>query len=342
MAPEPGDDLARAAQPDRPAAITDAATLSRRWALVLPHADRLRRIAGRRLSGADEVDDVVQEALLRAVTFPGLDEAYVGQFLTSVTVRLCADVQRDRSRQLRVGVRDAIRTVAPGDPHDTLLDRAEARWLYDRMAELPQRESAVMLARARGLSVREAATHLGVGVKSAEAALTKARHRMRRMAHSASVTGLGIARWFKELATPVAVATGLTVAAIGGGAALFEGRHGARPHLVAALPAIGHLVTPPVTAPAGGTGDLAVRATPATRTTARARTRAAVVARPGYKTDGETPPVGDPHTVGTKDGVKVEDRHPEQTFEEGLMDCVSHGIVNITPGHVGVCDNGDE
>lgn len=345
MAIEPADDLAPAADPDRPAAITDAPTLSRRWALVLPHSDRLRRIARRRLASADEADDVVQEALLRAVTFPGLDEAYVAQFLTSVTVRLCADVQRDRVRQLRVGVRDAIRTVAPGDPHDALLDRAEARWLYDRVTELPQRESAIVLARASGLSVREAATHLGLGVKSAEAALTKARHRMRRMAHSASLTGLALFRRFKDVATPAAVATGLTVAAVGGGAALIGGRHAVHPHVTSALPASSGLAAAQDDRAVPGAANAAPRAPRTAPTNARPVARAThAVPRP--KPHGDpivtTPPVGDPDTVGTKEGVTVEERHPEQSFQESLADCVSHGIVNIAPPHVGVCDQGDE
>jgi len=341
VAIEPGDDLAPAADPDRPAAITDAPTLARRWALVLPHSDRLRRIARRRLGSADEADDVVQEALLRAVTFPGLDEAYVGQFLTTVTVRLCADVQRDRTRQLRVGVRDAIRTVAPHDPHDTLLDHAEARWLYDRMAELPQRESAVVLARARGLSVREAATHLGLGVKSAEAALTKARHRMRRMAHSASLTGLALLRRFKDVATPAAVATGLTVAAVGGGAALLGG-HRAHPHVTSALPAPSGLVVEaaPLAGDATGPARAPRTARPSDRPVAHG-TPAVTRPKPQGDPTITAPPVGDPHRVGTAP-IKVEERHPEESFQESLADCVSHGIVNIAPPHVGVCDHGDE
>ena len=190
--------------------------LTRRWELVLPHAERLRRIAIRRLASPDEADDVVQEAMLRAVTFEQLDADYAGQFLTAVTVRLCADVHRDRDRQLRVGVRDAVRAVPHCDPHDELLDTAEARWLYDECLKLPRRERAVVFARARGMSVRDAAVTLGVGVKSAEAALTKARHRMRRVVQAAGAVIFAFLGRMRRVGTPALVTTSMSVLFVGG------------------------------------------------------------------------------------------------------------------------------
>jgi RNA polymerase sigma factor (sigma-70 family) len=215
-APEPLPAPACAAVPSVPAvADLTPEELAARWAVVLPHAERLRRIAARRLASADEADDVVQEAMLRAVTFPQLNADYAGQFLTSVTVRLCADVHRDRDRQLRVGVRDAVRAVPYTDPHEALLDDAEARWLYGECLKLPGRERAVVLARASGLSVREAAGTLGVGVKSAEAALTKARHRMRRLVHAAGALVVILVGKARRVSAPMLVTTSMSVLVVG-------------------------------------------------------------------------------------------------------------------------------
>jgi RNA polymerase sigma-70 factor (ECF subfamily) len=295
--------------------------LDRRWKIVLPHAERLRRIAARRLASPDEADDVVQEAMLRAVTFEQLDEGYAGQFLTSVTVRLCADMHRERDRQLRVGVRDAARVVAHTDPHEDVLDTAEARWLYRECLKLPGRERAVVLARARGLSVREAAGTLGVGVKSAEAALTKARHRMRRLVQAAGavlVTFLAKARRFS---TPAMVSTSMSVLFVGG---------------------VMHAIAPHDGAP------IRVQEAPLQRVTEVAvdqsaettRTNAAVarVAAPAGPDDSDEPdqqrssgsqdvivrqgPVGDPDVVGTHGPIIIDKSHEEESLAQTAERCL--------------------
>jgi RNA polymerase sigma-70 factor (ECF subfamily) len=325
-----------------------------RWDLVLPHADRLRRIAARRLSCSDEVDDVVQEALLRAATFERLDEAYVGQFLTSVTVRLCTDVQRDRTRQLRVGVRDAVRSVEPCDPHETLLDNAEARWLYDECLKLPVRERAVVLARARGLSVREAAATLGVGVKSAEAAFTSARHRMRRAVQSAGVAAFASFRRTKRVTAPAALTTSMTVLVAGTVfTAIVPERDGtsesAEPRVVAL-----HATDRPV---------VRHRAARATRSAIAGVTGAGVGAAALVLTEGPAPrpaapivqnPANLPRTrppqtwvrtdghgaapVKTKTGGEVDDE--EETFQESLERCLREGPA-LGPNNFGCRPKGE-
>lgn len=312
--------------------------LNARWALVLPHRERLRRIAARRLACRDEVDDVVQEAMLRAVTFERLDPAYAGQFLSTVTVRLCADVQRDRARQLRVGVRDALRTVEPGDPHDTLLDQAEAQWLYGECLKLPPRESAVMLARASGMSVKETASCLGVGTKSAEAALTKARHRMRRVAQSAGLGGLlGVFRRLRYAGPSAAVAATVTAVTVGGviGGTILNGP--SRPS-----PAPADRVVVAAAAPRVTTPRTAVPPPKQVVDGAAATVRQAAPAdpkpppKPPSGTTIETRPIGDPNVVGTREGVKLETEREDETFEETLTRCVSE-ILTVDPEHP-VCD----
>jgi RNA polymerase sigma-70 factor (ECF subfamily) len=306
---------------------------------VLPHQERLRRIACRRLACRDEVDDVVQEAMLRAVTFERLDPAYVGHFLSTVTVRLCADVQRDRVRQLRVGVRDALRSVEPDDPNDTVLDAAEARWLYDECLKLPPRESAVVLARASGMSVKETAVSLGVGTKSAEAALTKARHRMRRAAQSAGVAVLGVLKRVRYAAPPAAVAASVTVVTVGGvvGVLLDQpGRAAQRPPAPAvAAPATVRLDAGPAYPDPREAVATAVR-------TVEKVVRPPDVTPPvkppagGETYEIETAPIGDPDVVGTREGVKTHKERDDESFEETLVQCVGE-VLTVDPEHL-LCD----
>jgi hypothetical protein len=230
--------------------------------------------------------------------------------------------------------------VPAGDPHDALLDRAEARWLYGECLKLPARESAVMLARAQGMSVRETATTLGVGMKSAEAAFTKARHRMRRAAQSAGVTVLGVLRRVRYAGAPAAVAASVTVVTVGGvvGVLTFPEKH--VPVATASRPAAGTrtplaTAAPPVTAPASATR--AVPPPPDVRRTAAALVRDAPPP-PAHETAPrvETAPIGDPQYVGTRDGIRAEETREEESFEETVQRCVGE-ILTPDPQHP-LCD----
>jgi DNA-directed RNA polymerase specialized sigma24 family protein len=54
--------------------------------------------------------------------------------------------------------------------------------LLAQLDRLPSRERQVMLARANGLTVAEAASHFRISVKAAEGAFTRGRARLRRLA----------------------------------------------------------------------------------------------------------------------------------------------------------------
>jgi RNA polymerase sigma-70 factor (ECF subfamily) len=313
---------------DGAAPPVDAAERRRRWELVLPHEQRLRRIALRRLASRDEVDDVVQEAMLRAVTFERLDPDYAGQFLTSVTVRLCADVQRDRVRQLRVGVRDALSTVEPHDPHEAVLDVAEARWLYAECLKLPPRESAVVLARANGLSVRVVAGSLGLGMKTAEAALTQARCRIRRSVRAAGSLVALLRRGRRFAAASALLAASGSVLYIGGVVDPLERRAPApRPYAAAPLTVtftpgeVVRRVPRPATVAAdpARTGDAG---------TTGARTPAVRVRAPRYVPEKRTvvlrtDPVG-PEGPAQVPGTTTERRYEDEPWEQSIQRCLSN------------------
>jgi RNA polymerase sigma factor (sigma-70 family) len=152
------------------------------WELVWPHRERLLRIARRRLPTLEDAEDCVQEALIRAACAVSLDTARVGQFLTAVLVRLCVDHARAAAAAQRALTR--ILHV-PGDvsPEEVTCDHAQAVWIMENLIErLPTRERDVLRVRAHGLSTRQAARLLNISDKAAEAALTRARGRIRALA----------------------------------------------------------------------------------------------------------------------------------------------------------------
>jgi RNA polymerase sigma-70 factor (ECF subfamily) len=164
--------------PQPASAVPDAEALRRRWLLAAGHRDRLVRLAASRLGSRADAEDCVQEALIRAVTHPGLDESRMGAILTAIALRLCVDLQRAAARQRRLAARTAAREVPAGAADDLaggVCERAAGRWLLGRVAALGPRERQVMLARAAGLTTREAAGALGISRKSAESAFTRAR-----------------------------------------------------------------------------------------------------------------------------------------------------------------------
>src|SRR5688572_2688906 len=76
-----------------------------RWALLVPHRDRLIRIARGKLADRHEAEDCVHDSLIRALGFADLESERVGAFLTTVVVRLCADRHRARARARRTAPR---------------------------------------------------------------------------------------------------------------------------------------------------------------------------------------------------------------------------------------------
>lgn len=167
----------------------------RRWELVLAHRDRLVRLARRRLPDRCAVDaeDIAHEAMLRAVNFAALDPERVGQFLTTVTLRQCADVYRHKARQASVGHRSGQRSAA--DIADDVCDSMEAQWLLRQLTTLPEREAAVMLAAVDGETRAATAARLGATLKALESAAARARKSLRAAATlGAALAGVLIRR----------------------------------------------------------------------------------------------------------------------------------------------------
>jgi RNA polymerase sigma factor (sigma-70 family) len=163
----------------------------RRWELLLPHRERLLSLTRRRLPSLQDAEDCVQETLLRAACFADLDEPRVGAFLSATALRLCVDHYRRADAVRRLGRRIAAVEKSPG-PEDMVCDQDLGSWLLAYATQLHGREQQVMLARAQGLSVAEAAVRLGITVKAAESAFTRARKRLLAL-YDCAMTDTGVA-----------------------------------------------------------------------------------------------------------------------------------------------------
>ncbi len=196
--------------------------VARRWAAVYAERRRLLRLARRRTLNDAEAEDCVSEAMLRCVEFDDLDEARLSAFLTTVTVRLCADQHRERGRMLRAGGRTVGRPEEPSH-EDGVCDRAEAEWLAERVVGLPAHQQRIVEARAAGMSCANAAAYLGVTVDAVKSAVARARttlHAARDSAYGVLVAATSRYRAVAECATGTALAGAVAV----GGLIIIDGQ----------------------------------------------------------------------------------------------------------------------
>lgn len=133
----------------------------------------------------DEVDDCVQEVLIRAATFTNLDESRLGKLLTSIALHLCVDNYRSRVRQHRLVSRGVVEHST--GPEEAVCEQAMGSWLMRQVSALSEREQQVIMARAQGLSTAQTAVSLGISHKSAESAYTRARAHLRAI-HDRAMT----------------------------------------------------------------------------------------------------------------------------------------------------------
>lgn len=295
----------------------------RRWAAVGAHRDRLLRLSRARCANLQDAEDCVQEAMLRAVEFDALDEERLGQFLTTVTVRLCTDLHRGRSRGDRLSRRLAGYTAAvePG-PEDAVCDRAESAWLSRHVDTLPVRQREIVHARAAGQSCGAVAEQLRMSYAAIESALSRARRTLRVALESTLGLAAVPSRWRPRLTE--AGALGLGAVAIT--AATF-GAH-------APTPAERATTRPGVEAfPPGAGADVFGRTASATRATtaaAPAATRAAATrAVPPRSAHGSREEPDGEFLRAEAGGFSVsgDDGDPPPGFDDPTpLDCVERGV----------------
>jgi RNA polymerase sigma factor (sigma-70 family) len=151
-----------------------AAAGQARWGTVWGHRARLLHLARRRTASPHDAEDAVHEALIRALDHPHIPDERLGAWLTTVTIRLCADMHRRRQREQRAW-------ASAGQASDTaafearVCDHAEAAWVAGIVSRLPVRQAEALRLRARGLTIAQLAHRLGTSPKAVESLLARAR-----------------------------------------------------------------------------------------------------------------------------------------------------------------------
>jgi RNA polymerase sigma-70 factor, ECF subfamily len=146
------------------------------WSLVQPHDRALRALAYRLVGDRDLMDDVLQEAYLRA--FRALPSLRAADALGSWLYRIVYTASMDQ-------VRGHLALDEAPDPPDLAPDPADvATGRRDLVAALetlpPPMRAAVLLVDAEGLSYEEAGAIMGVPKGTVASRLARARDVLRR------------------------------------------------------------------------------------------------------------------------------------------------------------------
>ncbi|MFI1398045.1 sigma-70 family RNA polymerase sigma factor [Streptomyces sp. NPDC020681] len=176
-----------------------AETSHDRWQRAWSHREQLLKVARRRSMSAEDAEDAVHEAMLRAAENPHLDDERLGAWLTTVTMRLCVDRYRQVNREAEV-VRSSPTLVPPGPVpvEEAVCDRAEAKWLAVRSGELPARQAQALWLKSQDLDVDQVAVRMGLSYRTVESLLARARRTLRN-----SLAGtLGLALWLCSRGRP--------------------------------------------------------------------------------------------------------------------------------------------
>jgi RNA polymerase sigma-70 factor (ECF subfamily) len=151
------------------------------WSLVKPYDGRLRALAYRLVGDRDLMDDVLQEAYLRAFrALPSLrGHEAVGSWMYRIVYNASMDQLRKRKRTPQVALEDVPDRPDPApDPGEVAAGRRD---LAAALATLPaQMRAAVLLVDAEGLSYEEAGAIIGIPPGTIASRLSRARAVLRR------------------------------------------------------------------------------------------------------------------------------------------------------------------
>lgn len=151
-----------------------------RWQRMWSHREELLKVARRRSVSAEDAEDAVHEAMLRAAEHADVEDERLGAWLTTVTMRLCVDRHRQVKRDVEVHSRPALAAPGPVPVEEAVCDRAEADWLAERSRQLPARQARALRLRSEGRDVEEIAREMGIGYEAVESLLARARRTLRR------------------------------------------------------------------------------------------------------------------------------------------------------------------
>jgi len=151
----------------------------RAFAQIVDHYDhRLRGLAYRLLGDRDRMDDVLQEAYVKAFRslprFKG--DSALGTWLYRIVYNACIDDLRARKATVPLDDRLDVADPRP-DPADVAIGRRDLAAALDALP--PDQKAAVLLVDAYGLDYAEAAHALGVAAGTIGSRLSRARATLR-------------------------------------------------------------------------------------------------------------------------------------------------------------------
>lgn len=159
------------------------AVASRAWA----ERSALLAVARSRTTSESEAQDVVSEAIVRALECPDVDPHRVGGWLTTVVMRLCVDQARDRARAPKRRQFALMHHASEPSVEGQVLDRVAASGVRGLVRKLPADQRRVLVLRSEGHPVSGIARELDISAKAAESLLSRARASTRPL-----VSGLGV------------------------------------------------------------------------------------------------------------------------------------------------------
>ncbi|GGX09859.1 RNA polymerase sigma factor [Streptomyces chartreusis] len=151
-----------------------------RWQQMWSHREQLLKVARRRSMSAEDAEDAVHEAMLRAAERPDLDDERLAAWLTTVTMRLCVDRYRQVNREAEVRTSPTLIAPGPVPVEEAVCDRAEAKWLAVRSGELPARQAEALRLKSEDLDVGQVAVRMGLSYRTVESLLARARRSLRQ------------------------------------------------------------------------------------------------------------------------------------------------------------------
>ncbi|PPS69070.1 MULTISPECIES: RNA polymerase sigma factor [Streptomyces] len=190
-----------------------------RWRHMWSHREHLLKVARRRSMSAEDAEDAVHEAMLRAAERPDLDEERLVAWLTTVTMRLCVDRYRQMNREAEVRTSPTLIAPGPVPVEEAVCDRAEAKWLAVRSGELPARQAEALRLKSEDLDVGQVAVRMGLSYRTVESLLARARRTLRQSLAATLGCALFLIGWRPRgvgRAQAVAVASGAASLAVAG------------------------------------------------------------------------------------------------------------------------------
>lgn len=173
---------------------------------LLEHWPAMVRVCQRTLGSREDAEDCAATALLGVVQRGGLENVENNEaWMVSIAKRRAVDVLRARVREQGRAVRLAAEhEIEAADVAELIVERAEARWLKETAdSAVPEKTSQLVHALTEGMSISEAAAHLGMTKRAAESHLHRARIALRAV-WAASLALIGWACALLRKAAPTA------------------------------------------------------------------------------------------------------------------------------------------